>query len=54
MPCKVNVWVKDGKTVISGLRPTVLAQLFPHAALGTVPQEVEKIITSIVDEAKNV
>lgn len=52
MPCKINVWVKDGKTVISGLRPTVLAQLFPHADLGTVPQEVEKLIVAIVDEAR--
>src|SRR3989338_1927307 len=33
MPCKINVYVKDGQTYISGMRPVVLPQFFPNADL---------------------
>lgn len=52
MPCKVNVYVRDGQTYISALRPTVLAQFFPHAGLEEVAREVDKTIRSIVDAAR--
>src|SRR3989339_1172370 len=42
MPCKINVYIKDGRTFISGMRPTVLSQFFPDANLGNKPQEVDK------------
>ena len=28
MPCKINVYVKDEKTFISGMRPIILSQFF--------------------------
>ena len=52
MPCKINVYVKDGKTVISGMRPIVLPQFFPHAALGDRPKEIDRIVLRIIDSAK--
>ena len=52
MPCKVNVWVEGGRTIIAGMRPTVIAALFPQANLGNIPQEVDAIIRGIVDESK--
>ncbi|PJE61639.1 hypothetical protein COU87_03580 [Candidatus Roizmanbacteria bacterium CG10_big_fil_rev_8_21_14_0_10_39_12] len=52
LPCKINVYVKDGKTFISGMRPIVLPQFFPKADLGDLPKEVDKIIRSIIDNAK--
>ena len=33
MPCKINVYVKDGKVHISGMRPIILSQFFPNAGL---------------------
>lgn len=52
MPCKINVYLKDGKTIISAMLPTAISRFFPEANLGTVPEEVEKIVRSIVDEVK--
>ena len=52
MPCKINVYVKDGKTFISGMRPIILPQFFPNADLGEKPKEIDQIIRNIIDNAK--
>ena len=52
MPCKINVYVKDGKTFISGMRPVVLSQFFPHADLGEMPAEIDRILQTIVNNAQ--
>ena len=52
LPCKINVYVKDGKTYISGMRPIVLPQFFPEAKLSNLPEEVDKIIRGIIDRSK--
>ncbi len=52
LPCKINVYQKDGQTYISGMRPIILTQFFPKANLGTLPGEVDKIIRDIIDRSK--
>ena len=52
LPCKINVYRKDGKTFISGMRPIVLSQFFPQADLGKLPEEVDEIIRGIIDKSK--
>jgi len=52
MPCKINVYVTDGRTYISGMRPTVLTQFFPDAELGERPKEIDRIVLHIIDSAK--
>jgi len=52
MPCKINVYIKDGQTFISGMRPTVLSQFFPDADLGNKPQEIDQKIQDIINNAK--
>ncbi len=52
LPCKVNVYLKDGKTFISGMRPIILPQFFPQADLGSLPTEVDTIIKGIIDKSK--
>lgn len=52
LPCKINVYTKDGSTVISGMRPIVLAELFPELDLGDKPKEVDRIVRAIIDGAK--
>src|SRR3972149_3233640 len=44
LPCKINVYVKDRQTFISGMRPIILPQFFPQANLGERPKEIDKII----------
>ena len=52
MPCKINVYIKDGRTFISGMRPIILPQFFPQADLGEMPEEVDRIIQNIINNAK--
>lgn len=52
LPCKINVYVKDGQTYISGMRPIILPQFFPKADLGNLPNEVDTIIRGIIDKSK--
>ena len=52
LPCKINVYIKGGQTFISGMRPIVLPQFFPNAKLGNLPEEIDKTIRSIIDNAK--
>jgi len=52
MPCKINVYIKDEQTFISGMRPTVLSHFFPHVDLGDSPQEIDKKIQDIINNSK--
>ena len=52
LPCKINVYTKDGQTFISGMRPIILPQFFPKAQLGTLPEEIDKLIKTIIDNSK--
>lgn len=52
MPCKINVYVVDGQTVISGMRPVVLSQFFPDADLGNKPEEIDTKLREIIEGAK--
>ncbi|ALM10467.1 MAG: hypothetical protein PeribacterA2_1112 [Candidatus Peribacter riflensis] len=52
MPCKINVYVHEGKVFLSGMRPIALSQFFPQADLGDKPQEVDAIVRAIIDKAK--
>lgn len=52
LPCKINVYVKDGQTFISGMRPIVLSQFFPNARLGALPKEIDAKIEGIVNNSK--
>jgi len=52
LPCKINVYQKNSKTYISGMRPIILSQFFPKANLGTLPEEIDAIIRGIIDKSK--
>ncbi len=52
LPCKINVYIKDGETFISGMRPIILPQFFPQADLGERPKEIDQIIQNIINNAR--
>lgn len=52
LPCKINVYQKDGQTFISGMRPIILPQFFPNANLSSLPTEVDALIREIIDRSK--
>jgi len=49
LPCKINLYVEDGKTFIAGLRPIMLSQFFPEADLSDRLKEVDKKIKTIIN-----
>ena len=52
IPCKINVYVKDGQTFISGMRPIILPQFFPQADFGERPKEIAQSIQTIINNTK--
>lgn len=52
LPCKINIYGKEGITYISGMRPVILSKFFPNANLGDLPAKVDTIIRDIVDKSK--
>ena len=52
LPCPISVYVQAGKTYISTLLPSSIAEFFPKAGIETLASEVEKIVLKIVEEAR--
>mgnify|MGYP001559583245 CR=1 FL=1 len=52
LPCKINVYEKKGKTIISGMRPLIIKQIFPSLDIQELLQEVEVAVKTIVDRSK--
>ncbi len=51
MPCKINVWREDGKTILAAVRPALLAEFFPGKELEGLAQRVEEQLAAIVDRS---
>lgn len=52
LPCKINVYQKNGETYISGMRPIILPQFFPQSKLGNLPTEIDAVIRGIIDNSR--
>ena len=52
LPCKINVYIKEGRTIISGMRPSLILKMFPDADIKEMIEEVETAIGNIIDKAK--
>ncbi len=52
LPCPISVYTDNGKTYISALMPKVIADFYPDADIQAIADEVNKVVLSIVDEAK--
>ena len=50
MPCKISIYVKDGKTYISTLRPRAIGDFY--SGLMQVAEQEDSLNLSIVEEAK--
>jgi uncharacterized protein (DUF302 family) len=51
LPCRISIYVEDGKTILATLRPTVLLALFNEPKLERAAREVEDAIVKIMEEA---
>jgi uncharacterized protein (DUF302 family) len=52
MPCKINIYTKEGRTTISAMMPEMISEFFDNEELKQLAGEVGVIVRSIVDEAK--
>ncbi len=51
MPCRVSIFEKDGKTVLSTIAPTQLLEMFNEPDLKDTAQEIENLIKEMMEEA---
>jgi len=52
MPCRINVYTENGKTIISTLRPTALVKLFGKSELEGFASEVDSVLRTIIDNSR--
>lgn len=52
LPCPISVYVQDGKTRISTLLPSTIAEFYPDAHIEKQAGEVEAIVLRIIDESR--
>lgn len=52
LPCPITVYEQGGKTYISTMRPTLMAEMYSAPVIAKVAAEVEKAVLAIIDEAK--
>ncbi|MCL4440955.1 MAG: DUF302 domain-containing protein [Firmicutes bacterium] len=52
MPCRINVYPMEGKTIISTIRPTSLVTMFQKPELANFANEVEGILVKIIEQSK--
>lgn len=51
MPCRIALFEKEGKTVISTMAPTAMLEMYNRPELRGVAEEVEKLMKEIMEEA---
>ncbi len=52
LPCPISVYTEQGKTFISTLLPSSIADFFPKAGIEAIAADVEKTVLGIVNEAR--
>lgn len=52
MPCRITVYIEEGKTKINTLRPTAMLQMFQKLELEEYAKQAEKILIEIIDSSK--
>ncbi len=52
LPCPIAVYTREGKTFLSTMLPSVLADFYPDAGIEGIAAAVEKTVLEILEEAK--
>ncbi len=51
MPCRIAIFEKDGKTVLSTIAPTQMLDMFNEPELKDVAEEIENLVKEIMEES---
>ncbi len=49
MPCRIAIFEKDGKTIVSTIAPTKMLEMYDEPELKGVAEEVEKLVKEIME-----
>ena len=52
LPCPISVYTQGGKTFISAMLPSRIADFFPGTGMEPIANEVENVILAIINEAR--
>ncbi|RMH08687.1 MAG: DUF302 domain-containing protein [Aquificota bacterium] len=52
MPCRIAIFEKEGKTVVSTMAPTAMLEVFNEPELKPVAEEVESLMKEILESAE--
>lgn len=50
LPCRFAVYTEGAETVVSLMRPSLIADLMPGKDFGGIPREVEEVLVAVVDD----
>ncbi|MCS7262054.1 MAG: DUF302 domain-containing protein [Aquificaceae bacterium] len=51
MPCRISLFEREGKTLLSTMAPTAMLEMFQRPELREVAEEVEKLIKEVMEES---
>jgi len=51
MPCRIAIFRRDNKTVVSTIAPTAMLDMYDEPELKPVAEEVEKLMKEIMEES---
>jgi len=51
MPCRINVYREEGKTVISTVRPKALVTMFENTELKDFANDIEEVLLRIINQS---
>lgn len=51
MPCRIALFEKDGKTVITTMSPIAMISIFNKPEVSNVAEEVERLMKEIIEES---
>lgn len=52
LPCKITIYVEEGKTKIGLPKPTAMIGLIKDTELESIAQEIEKILIGVLEKSK--
>ena len=51
LPCPIMVYAEGGSVFITTMRPSLIADFFPHADITAAASEVEDVLVAVIDKA---
>jgi len=51
LPCRIAVYSEDGLNRIIMMKPSLIRTMMPESDFGSIPDEVERILISVIEEA---